>query len=36
MDTWKEFNETSLPEKQDFYSNLNIEYITDGDYKHAK
>ena len=36
MDTWKEFNETSLPEKQGFYSNLNIEDITDGDYKHAK
>ena len=23
MDNWKKFNETSLPEKQDFYSHLN-------------
>ena len=25
-----------LPEKQDFYSHLNIEDITDADYAHAK
>ena len=36
MDSWKRFNETSLPQKEDFYSNLNIEDITDADYKHAK
>ena len=35
-DSWKKFDETSLPEKEDFYSNLNIEDITDVDYKHAK
>ena len=29
MDDWKKSNETSLPEKEDFYSHLNIEDITD-------
>ena len=28
----KKSNETSLPEKEDFYSHLNIEDITDADY----
>ena len=36
MDDWEKFNETSLPEKEEFYSNLNIEDITDADYAHAK
>ena len=27
---------SSLPEKEDFYSHLNMEDITDGDYAHAK
>ena len=36
VDSWKRFNETSLPDKKDFYSNLNMEDITDVDYKHAK
>ena len=36
MDEWEKFNETSLPEKYDFYSNLNMEDITDSDYNHAK
>ena len=31
---WEKFNETSLPEKADFYSHLNMENITDGDYAH--
>ena len=35
MDSWKRFDEQSLP-KKDFCSNLDIEYITDADYKHAK
>ena len=29
-------NETLLPEKEDFYSHLNMEDITDADYAHAK
>ena len=36
MDSWKTFDETSLPDEEDFYSNLNMEDITDADYKHAK
>ena len=30
------FNETTLPEKEEFYSNLNMDDITDTDYMHAK
>ena len=36
MGEWEKFNETSLPEKEEFYSNLNREDITDADYIHAK
>ena len=36
MDDWGKFNETSLPEKEDFYSNLNMEDIADADYTDAK
>ena len=36
MNDWEKFNETSLLEKQDFYSHLNMEDITDADYTHAK
>ena len=36
MDNWEKFNETSLPEIEEFYSNLNIEDITDADYAQAK
>ena len=36
IDYWEKFNETSLLEKHDFYSHLNIEDITDADYAHAK
>ena len=32
----EKFNLTSLPEKEDFYSHLNMEDITDADYTHAK
>ena len=28
-DNWEKFNETSLPGKEDFYSHLNMEDITD-------
>ena len=36
MDDWKSFSETSLLEKEDFYSHLNMEDITDADYTHKK
>ena len=37
MDNWEKSNETTLPEKKrEFYSNLNLEDITDADYMHAK
>ena len=36
MDDWEKFNETLLPEKEDFYSHLNMEDITDGDCAHVK
>ena len=36
MDSRKRFDETSLPEKEDFYSDLSTEDIIDADYKHAK
>ena len=35
MDSWEKFNETSLPSKKDFYSNLNMENIDDIDYRHG-
>ena len=36
MDQWKKFNETSLLEKEEFHSNLNMEHITHVTYMHAK
>ena len=35
MDTWERFNEISLPSKEDFYSNLNMEHISNIDCRHA-
>ena len=35
MDDWEKFNETSLTEKEDFYSHLNMEHITAENYAHA-
>ena len=35
VNSWTRFNESSLPEKEDFYSHLNMEDITDTDYMHA-
>ena len=35
MDEWEKFNETSLPEKEDFCSNINMDDITDADYMHV-
>ena len=36
MDSWERFNETSLPPKKDFYSELTLEDISDKDYNHAQ
>ena len=36
MDNWEKFNEAKLPEKEEFYSSLNMEDITDTDYMHVK
>ena len=35
MDSWERFNETSLPDREAFYSNLNMDDITAVDYRHA-
>ena len=35
-DNWEKFNEAIFPETEEFYSNLNMEDITDVDYIHAK
>ena len=36
MDDWENSNETLLPKKQDYYSNLNMEDITETDYAYKK
>ena len=36
MDEWERFNETILPEKEEFYSNLSMEDITHAYYVHGK
>ena len=36
MNDWEKFNETSLPEKEDFNCHFYMEDITDADYRHAK
>ena len=36
MDDWEKFNETSLPEEEDFNSHFNMEDINDAHYAHAK
>ena len=36
MDRWEKFNESKLPPKKDFYSNLNLEDISDEDYAHTQ
>ena len=35
MDNWERFDETSLPNKESFYSNLNMENIDGIDYRHG-
>ena len=36
MDSWEKFDGTTLPPKEDFYSKLNLEDISDEDYAHAQ
>ena len=36
MDSWERFDETLLPNKENFFSSLNMEGITNVDYRHAK
>ena len=36
MDDWERRNEILIPEKEDFYTHLNMEDITDADYGPAK
>ena len=36
MDDLEKLSETSLSEKEDIYSHLNMEDVTDVDYGHAK
>ena len=36
MDSWKRFDETSLPDKEAFYRKLNLEDIIDKDCEHAQ
>ena len=36
MDSWENFEETTLPPKEVFYSNLNLENISDEEYAHAQ
>ena len=36
MDSWEKFDETALPPKEVLHSNLNLEYISNEDYMHAK
>ena len=35
MDGWDKFNETSIPSKESFHSNLTMENISETDYRHA-
>ena len=35
INDWEKFNETLLLEKEDFYSHLNMEDITDANYTHT-
>ena len=36
VDSWERFDETSLLDKEAFYSSLNMEDIMDDDHRHAK
>ena len=36
MESWEKFDENTLPPKEAFYSNLNLEDIRDEDYAYAQ
>ena len=36
IDCWQRYNESSLPEKKQLYSNFKMEDVPDSDNKHAK
>ena len=36
MGSWEKSDETSLPDKEAFYSSLNMEDVTDADHRHTK
>ena len=36
IDSWEKFDETTLPPKEAFYSNLNLEDISNEGYAHAQ
>ena len=36
MDSWEKVDETTIPNKEDFYSKQNLENITDKDYAHLQ
>ena len=36
MGNWEKFEETTIPPKEDFHSELNLEDISDADYAHAQ
>ena len=36
MDSWEKIDETTLPPKEEFHSNLNLEDISDENYAHAQ
>ena len=36
MDSFSKFNETCLPKREDFYSTLYDEHISEEDYSHAR
>ena len=36
MHSWERFNENTIPPKEAFYSEFDLENITDKDYEHVK
>ena len=36
MDSWERFDENAIPPKEAFYSEPNLENISDADYEHVK